>query len=103
MESRDTHIIYRYNTAANWQEANPILMQGEFGVEIEEDPNHPGQYINKQLQIKAGDGHTRWNSLGYIIVKADEPGPEYTIGDGLELLSNDRLSACLLYDIVEGK
>ena len=41
-----------------WTTKNPILAQGEFGVEI--PPGSSGPY-----QFKLGDGVTPWNSLPY--------------------------------------
>ena len=48
-------IQIRRDTAANWTSANPILAQGELGVETDTD------------KIKIGDGSTAWTGLGYII------------------------------------
>jgi len=48
-------IQIRRDTAANWTSANPILAQGELGVETDTD------------KIKVGDGSTAWSSLGYLI------------------------------------
>ena len=48
-------IQLRRDTASNWTSANPILAQGELGVETD---------TNK---IKVGDGSTAWASLGYLI------------------------------------
>lgn len=39
-------IALRNDTAANWQSANPILLKGEFGIEIDTS------------KIKIGDGTT---------------------------------------------
>ena len=46
-------IQLRRDTAANWIAANPILAQGELGIETDTS------------QAKLGDGATAWNSLGY--------------------------------------
>lgn len=46
-------IQLRRDTAAAWSAANPILAQGEVGVDI----------TNNKLKI--GDGTTAWNTLGY--------------------------------------
>jgi hypothetical protein len=43
----------RNDTAANWVSANPILAQGEIGIERD------------TRLIKLGDGITRWNDLVY--------------------------------------
>ena len=48
-------IQLRRDTAANWTSANPVLAQGELGVETDTD------------KIKVGDGSTAWTSLGYLI------------------------------------
>ena len=48
-------IQIRRDTAANWTSVNPVLAQGELGIETD------------TLKIKAGNGTTVWNSLGYLI------------------------------------
>lgn len=48
-------IQFRRDTKANWASVNPVLMEGEIGLET--DTNH----------IKIGDGSTAWNSLDYGI------------------------------------
>ena len=48
-------IQIRRDTAANWTSANPILAQGELGLETD------------TLKIKAGDGSTAWTSASYLI------------------------------------
>lgn len=52
-------IQIRRDTAANWTSANPVLSQGELGIET------------NTLKIKAGDGTTSWTSLGYLIDVGD--------------------------------
>jgi hypothetical protein len=46
-------IQLRNDTAANWISANPILAQGEMGIETD------------TRKFKIGDGVTAWNSLAY--------------------------------------
>ena len=46
--------VQRYDTAANWASANPLLLAGEIGVESD------------TYQIKIGDGNSLWNSLSYL-------------------------------------
>lgn len=46
--------VQRYDTAANWASANPLLLAGEIGVESD------------TYRIKIGDGNSLWNSLGYL-------------------------------------
>lgn len=48
-------IALRNDTAANWTSANPILLKGEIGIEID---------TNK---FKVGDGTTNWVSLDYFM------------------------------------
>ena len=48
-------IQIRRDTSANWTSANPVLAQGELGVET------------NTSKIKIGDGSTAWSSLGYLI------------------------------------
>lgn len=51
-------IQIRRDTAANWTSVNPILAQGEMGLETD---------TNK---VKFGDGATAWASLGYFGVSS---------------------------------
>lgn len=46
-------IQFRRDTTANWTNANPTLLEGELGLEID------------SFAYKIGDGVTPWNSLGY--------------------------------------
>ena len=46
-------IQLRNDTASAWTMANPILAQGEIGIESD------------SLKQKIGDGITAWNTLGY--------------------------------------
>lgn len=50
-----TKIQLRHDTAANWTSVNPILLDGEVGIETD---------TRKQ---KFGDGVTAWNSLPYDV------------------------------------
>lgn len=54
-------IQLRRGTAAEWTSANPVLMQGEMGVESD------------TLKVKLGNGTTAWTSLQYFTqgVKGD--------------------------------
>lgn len=47
-------IQFRRDTAARWAEINPILQEGEFGLETD------------TKKAKVGDGVKRWNELAYI-------------------------------------
>lgn len=52
-------IINRNDTADNWKSANPILKQGEIGID------------NTNKQIKLGDNETAWNNLQFYQPKVD--------------------------------
>jgi hypothetical protein len=51
-------ILIRRDTTINWESVNPILSNGEFGVEIK---------ANGDRSLKLGTGSTPWNSLNYFI------------------------------------
>lgn len=48
-----TKIQLRRGLAANWSSTNPILAQGELGLELDD------------CRVKIGDGVTAWNALDY--------------------------------------
>lgn len=52
-------IINRNDTADNWKSANPILKQGEIGID------------NTNKQIKLGDNQTAWNNLQFYQPRVD--------------------------------
>lgn len=47
-------IMLRRDTAANWNTANPVLMEGELGIE------------NDTNKMKIGNGTSAWESLPYV-------------------------------------
>ena len=49
-----TKIQLRRDTAANWSSLNPVLAQGEPGLELDTS------------NLKIGDGVTQWTGLSYI-------------------------------------
>jgi len=49
-------IQLRRDTAANWTSVNPVLAQGEIGLELDTG------------YMKIGDGTTAWRSLSYSSV-----------------------------------
>jgi hypothetical protein len=51
-------IQFRNDTAANWSAANPVLMQGELGLESD------------TRFYKIGDGLTAWNALPHAILRS---------------------------------
>ena len=52
-------IQLRRDTAANWTSVNPVLTQGELGIETD------------TRKLKVGDGSTAWTGLGYLIDTGD--------------------------------
>ena len=52
----------RHDTAANWTSANPVLANGELGIETD---------TNK---MKVGNGSTAWNSKAYAFAVLDSAG-----------------------------
>jgi hypothetical protein len=52
-------ILQRRGTASEWTSTNYLLLEGEIGIELSADPTAP-------MQVKIGDGVTRWNSLPYF-------------------------------------
>ena len=57
-------IQIRRDTSSNWTSNNPILLQGEFGYELNTG------------YAKIGDGQTAWTSLDYF----GGPGPTGSTG-----------------------
>ena len=57
-----TKIQLRRDLAANWTGTNPVLAQGEPGVELD------------TKKMKVGDGVTAWNSLAYVAADAASQG-----------------------------
>jgi len=46
-----TQILFRRDTSGNWTNTNPLLAQGELGLETDTG------------QFKVGNGSDEWNSL----------------------------------------
>lgn len=55
-----TTMQQKRGTSARWTELNPILLDGEIGVE------------SNTKKMKVGDGVTHWNNLEYVQVDAAE-------------------------------
>lgn len=62
-------IQLRRDTAANWTAANPVLAQGEVGIETDTS------------KAKFGNGATAWNSLAYWNPSGGFTNPMTTLGD----------------------
>lgn len=54
------HIQLKSNTKSGWTSANPILANGELGIESD------------TLKIKTGDGSSAWGSLAYATITPAE-------------------------------
>ena len=55
MHNMAVKIQFRRDTAANWQSVNPILSQGELGLDTTNN------------RFKMGNGSTAWNDLDYTV------------------------------------
>lgn len=55
-------VVHRIDTAEEWEDVDPILANGEFGIEEE------------SRQFKIGDGVTPWTILPYAGLRGP-PGP----------------------------
>jgi hypothetical protein len=75
MATFSKRIQLRRDTDANWAAANPVLLEGELGIEIDASRN----------RIKIGDGTTAWNDLPYFLDAREEEVGDYD--DFLEGLS----------------
>ena len=73
-------IKWRRDTASNWSSVNPILAQGEAGLETDTD------------KAKIGDGVKTWSELSYFIVPSDSKVDKVTSTD----------NAIVVFDGVEG-
>lgn len=58
-------IQLRRDIRSIWSAQNPILLDGEIGLETDSEP----------LRAKCGDGVSRWNQLGYFV-----PGNDWSSG-----------------------
>ena len=77
-------IQLRRDIGANWASVNPVLAQGEVGIETDAVP----------IQIKVGDGVTAWNSLSYVATgNMDVEGS--TLDDLVDGTTYKRIAAAL--------
>lgn len=73
-------IQLRRDTAANWSSVNPLLAQGEIGLDL------------TNSKIKIGDGITYWNSLEYFDDKENDTSSLVNGVHSLTLASNGNLT-----------
>ena len=62
MPSFTKRIQLRRGTASNWSDENPVLLEGEVAIELD----------NNRNRIKIGDGVTPWNALPYFLDAREE-------------------------------
>jgi Zn/Cd-binding protein ZinT len=74
-------IKIRRDVSTNWQSVNPILEEGELGLEL--DTN----------RIKVGDGKTPWNELPYLV--GTPVPPDYNFDDLTDKIRIDNVSIVL--------
>jgi hypothetical protein len=72
----NTIIQLKNHTQAEWEAENPILEQGEMGIESD------------TLKMKVGDGSTAWNNLSYLVGSGSNTNFKY----GYYTLSNYQTS-----------
>lgn len=77
----------RYDSADRWKEANPVLLEGEFGVD-------------EYGRVKAGDGTTEWNRLPYVMESFRLK--QLKSGDYEGSISISPLSDQVVYIVAEG-
>ena len=68
-----TRLVLRHDTAENWTKENPVLLEGEVGVET------------NTSKLKIGDGASHWETLKYS--GADE-------NDILKVINNNHYCYC---------
>ena len=75
-----TRILLRNDVATAWTTANPVLMKGEIGIEID---------TNK---FKIGDGTKKWNELSYVGTDIEIAGSGSVIVDAVVNKSTGKLT-----------
>lgn len=70
----------RRRTAASWTSGNEVLLEGEWGVELDLLPD--------DVKAKIGDGVTAWNDLGYAVDTTAAGGGASAWGDLTGTLSD---------------
>lgn len=67
MATFSKRIQLRNDSPSNWAAANPVLLAGEIGLEIDSARN----------RMKIGDGTTAWNDLPYFLDAHEEEVGDY--------------------------
>jgi hypothetical protein len=69
-----TRIKNKRDSASGWSTANPVLADGQFGVQR-------ASTVGAPPVLKVGDGISTWNSLPVDVGLPGEPGPPGLPGD----------------------
>lgn len=91
----------RRGTASQWNNANPILAEGEIGIEVPSTGVGTGT-----VKIKFGDGSTHWNDLPYGLDNSNTGGSSSDVisdkfiagtpcTSGNYYIANDKLYECI--------
>ena len=67
MATFSKRIQLRRDTAANWVSENPVLLEGELGLELDDSRN----------RMKIGNGTDAWNDLPYFLDAREEEVGDY--------------------------
>lgn len=54
---------FKYDTLANWEQSQLILLQGEPAIACEIETNEDGEEVSRIIQMKIGDGDHSWKDL----------------------------------------
>ena len=84
IKSLTTRTSQRYGTAQQWIDRNPILLEGEIGIESD------------TTRVKVVNGVDVWIDLPYWV----NGDLTYTAGNGVNI-ANHVISTNLLYDVIE--
>ena len=77
----NTRIQLKHGLAASWTEKNPVLLDGEIGIETD------------TLKMKVGNGTSNWNALGYLGADAND----------ILAIINENRDSCTTVEVAEGK
>ena len=64
-----TRLVHRKDSSTKWSSVNPILLDGEMGIEKD------------TRKFKIGDGVTSWNDLPYANVTYDVLNSKFSVGN----------------------
>ena len=67
MATFSKRIQLRRDTPANWASSNPVLLEGELGLELDSTRN----------RMKIGNGTDAWNDLPYFLDAREEEVGDY--------------------------